>query len=116
MTSLLNFKNRFLSELAIQPAGQEVHHTTAQLSQRFGVPEPDVRELLLQWAREQLFSMRTWSAANWKAVSWQEWPGDANSFFLNPDDANCIRITLLAAGREYAEILTKKQIGFAPVV
>ena len=108
MTSHSNFKDKLLSELAILSHEEEVFYSVAQISHRVGVPEPVVRELLLLWAREQMFSMTTWSNARWKAVPWHEWPSDVASFFLNPDDTNCIRIRLQSAGREYAEILAKK--------
>jgi hypothetical protein len=109
MTSYQNFMDRFFTDLAIHSPGQTLHHRHVELSMRYQVPDVDVRELLPQWAHLGYIRLEAWDGERLR--DWSEWP-DIISFFFNSTDAGHVRITLLAAGREHAELVKKKGIGF----
>ena len=109
MSSYQNFMDRFLADLAIHSPGQTLQHRHMELSMRYQIPDVDVRELLPQWAHQGYIRLEAWDGA--RVRDWSEWP-DLNSFFFNSTDAGHVRITLLAPGREHAELVKKKAIGF----
>lgn len=82
---------------------------SCQLSIEFGIPEPHVREQLLEFAAAGLIRLTAWDGLRERPC--KEWP-DGDSFFFNRSDGGSIRIRLLRAGGELVADLPKERIGF----
>lgn len=83
--------------------------SSSKLSVEFDIPEPHVREQLVELAEQGLISMTAWEGI--RERHYYEWP-DADSFFFNRSDGGYIRIRLLRAGGELVSALPKAPIGF----
>ena len=109
MTSHQQFKDRFLSHLAKLPPRIELFYRIFMLEQQYGVQWPYCGELLLQWAHEDLIDINAWDGERLRP--WHLWPSPTDLFY-NTTDAGQVRVKLMAAGIEYAELLKKREIGF----
>jgi hypothetical protein len=83
--------------------------SSSGLSAEFGIPEPHVREQLLEFAAAGLMRLTAWDGI--RERPYDEWP-DGDSFFFNRSDGGYIRIRLLRAGGELVSELPKEPIGF----
>lgn len=92
------FRNGFLKR-ASQFTGVETLFFTSSLSLsgEFGIPEPHVREQLLEWAARHLIRLTAWDGI--RERPYEEW-SDPDSFFFNRTDGGYIRARLLRAGGE----------------
>jgi hypothetical protein len=108
MTSYESFKDGFLSSLAQQRLVEGVPRRSAELSQRYGIPELDVRECLLAWAEEGLIRLQAFDGMGFRD---QDGQAHTRALFLNPT-VGYYSVSLRASGREYVELLNKSRIGF----
>jgi hypothetical protein len=109
MTSHQQFKDQFLSALAKFQPGTILHYRLPVLEQQYGVQSPHCEEVLLQWASESLIDIHAYNGQ--EVLRWNHWPSQ-NDLFYNTTDGGHIRINLLAAGAQHAELVRKRRIGF----
>ena len=104
------FRNGLLKK-ASQFSGVDTLFFTnsSMLSVEFHIPEPHVREQLLEFVETHLIRLTAWDGI--RESPYSEWP-DGDSFFFNRTDGGYIRIRLLRAGGELLSELPKAPIGF----
>jgi hypothetical protein len=103
MNSHERFKRKFL--LRLNRLGQDGWHVRPSLlAFDYGIPEAQVRKMLVQWAEEGLI----WLGADDGATvrPWNEWDSP-DEMFSAPVDAGQIRIRMLPPGAEYCADVPK---------
>lgn len=104
------FRNGLLKNASLFAGNDHLYFTSSyKLSVEFGIPEPHVREQLVELTEQGLISLTAWEGI--RERPYYEWP-DADSFFFNRSDGGYIRIRLLRAGGELVANLPKERIGF----
>jgi hypothetical protein len=109
MTSHQQFKDQFLSALAKFRPGTILHYRLPVLEQQYGVQSPHCEEVLLQLASESLIDIHAYNGQ--EVLRWNQWPSQSDLFY-NTTDGGHVRINLLAAGAEHADLVRKRGIGF----
>jgi len=104
------FRNGLLKKAGLFVGNDHLYFTSSSsLSVEFDIPEPHVREQLVELAEQHLISLTVWEGI--RERPYDEWP-DADSFFFNRSDGGYIRIRLLRAGGELVSELPKEPVGF----
>jgi hypothetical protein len=99
MSSYDRFKDNFLSRL--DRMGQDGWHVrTSLLAFDYGIPEAQVRKMLLQWAQEGLFWLGADDGDNVRP--WNQW-GTTDEMFSAPVDSGHIRLRILPPSAECVE-------------
>lgn len=109
MNSYENFKQTFLKDVAKPGMGEERHFQSLSLSQRHGVSEAHVREMLVELASDHFISISAYDGA--QVRPWHQWE-NVNDMFSNNTDGGYFRIKILAAGAELVDDLPVRKIGF----
>lgn len=109
MNSYEIFKKEFLSSLAMPGISNPVFHRHVLLSQQYGIQDRYMRELLIQWARQELISITCYDGV--RERPWHEWES-ADALFFNTTDHGYVRVSILAAGAALVEDLPAHRIGF----
>ncbi|MGA2078758.1 MAG: hypothetical protein ABSH52_35165 [Terriglobia bacterium] len=105
MTSKQRFKDDFLSSFK-RLGGSERYITAWDFQKEYGIEPQHVKELLLKWASEEsLISLEAYDGAGFRP--WQQWkPPEA--VFASSAASNRVRVKLLDAGAEYAELISRR--------
>ena len=104
------FRNGLLKNASLFSGVDNLYFTNStKLSIEYGIPEPHVREQLLEFVEAHLIRLTAWYGIRERPYS--EWP-DGDSFFFNRTDGGYIRIRLRRAGGELLSELPKAPIGF----
>lgn len=108
MNSHERFRTSFLSDLKqLDEDGR--HVTTTALSLQYQIPEPYIRQLLLELVGDGLISIGAYDGHHVR--QWDLW-GTPEELFFNKTDNGHVRVKLLAKGAEYLEDHPRRPIGF----
>jgi len=86
-----------------------VTYRAFELSLRFGIPEPHVREIMGEMANDGLIWLAAYDGTRDRI--YQDW-SDKQQFFDSPLDGGHVKVKVRARGAELASVLPKSTIGF----
>ena len=99
MSSHERFKDSLLARL--NRLGEDGWHVrTSLLAFDYGIPEAQVRKILLQWAQDGLIWLGAYDGADLRA--WNQWES-TDEMFAAPVDSGYIRIRILPPSEEPVE-------------
>ncbi|MGO4883480.1 MAG: hypothetical protein ACLP59_22070 [Bryobacteraceae bacterium] len=105
-------RRRILESQRCNPSGC-IHYGASQLSTEFGIPESEVREILIEMYEGGLIRLAAWNWQQAEEREFRDWP-DAEAFFTSRDDSGYVRVRVLAPGSELLSKMPKRRIGFVP--
>lgn len=89
---------------------QPLHFQTIALSVQYKIPEPQIQEMLLDWAEERFIWLAAWDAQENRERQWHEWPAKEDVFRQLLDSYN-VRVKILYRGNKHLAELKKPKTG-----